>query len=332
MQRMLETKTNHKEADLHDYCSVVAKTNGIDPIGSAPVHQRYILVETPFPWTKKVEQSPKMNEKLLEVLKEAEEQEKSFRFLAFHSDTLPSPDGYSRVFLFERPDSFLAHYEKREYLLPSQKVHELVRGFLANPASLEKFDEYLQPSSHIRELFLCTQGSRDRCCGKFGYELYKEIQERLSLNPDSHLRVWRSSHLGGHRYAPTLLDLPEGRYWGHLNPNQLDALLFRKGAFSDLAGSYRGWGVISPFEQAAEREAFLKMGWDWIEMMKQSKIVEKSENTARVRIDYHSPDGQQQGTYEADVKIERTIKVWGCGAEPSDVKQFRTTRLDKMNH
>jgi len=34
---MLETKTNHKEADLHDYCSIVAKTNGIDPIGSAPV-------------------------------------------------------------------------------------------------------------------------------------------------------------------------------------------------------------------------------------------------------------------------------------------------------
>jgi hypothetical protein len=328
---MLEPNTSYKEADLRDYCSVVARTNGIDPIGSAPVHQRYILVETPFPWTKKVEQSPKMNGKLFEVLKEAKEQEKSFRFLAFHSDTLPSPDGYTRVFLFERPDSFMARYQKREYLMPNHQVHELVRCFLASPVSLEEFNEYLQPSSHIRELFLCTQGSRDRCCGKFGYELYKEIQERLSLNPDINLRIWRSSHLGGHRYAPTMLDLPEGRYWGHLKPNQLDALLFRKGAFSDLAGSYRGWGAISPFEQAAEREAFLKMGWDWIKMMKQSKIVEKSDSAARVRIDYHSPDGNQKGSYEAEVKIGEIIKVWGCGAEPKDVKQYITTRFDKMN-
>ena len=37
----------------------------------------------------------------------------------------------------------------------------------------------------------------------------------------SNLRVWQSAHFGGHRFAPTLIDLPIGHLWGHLDEEKL---------------------------------------------------------------------------------------------------------------
>jgi hypothetical protein len=65
--------------------------------------------------------------------------------------------------------------------------------------------------------------------------------------------VWQASHLGGHRFAPTFVALPQGLMWGRVAPEQLDALVdaLAEGRVTALAG-LRGRCCWPPLAQAAE--------------------------------------------------------------------------------
>ncbi len=58
---------------------------------------------------------------------------------------------------------------------------------------------------------VCTHARRDRCCATFG----RPIADTLAaIDPDG---TWESSHLGGHRFAGTMLVLPHGLLYGNLD-------------------------------------------------------------------------------------------------------------------
>ena len=59
-------------------------------------------------------------------------------------------------------------------------------------------------------LLACTHSTRDPCCARFGLPLVREV---LAAAPG---RTWHTSHLGGHRFAATLLALPSGLVLGRL--------------------------------------------------------------------------------------------------------------------
>lgn len=52
---------------------------------------------------------------------------------------------------------------------------------------------------------VCAHGKRDPCCAKEGLPLFRA----LAADAPPHT-VWQCTHLGGHRFAPTLLALPSG--------------------------------------------------------------------------------------------------------------------------
>jgi hypothetical protein len=60
-------------------------------------------------------------------------------------------------------------------------------------------------------LLVCTHGRRDRCCALDGRALTKALVDAGEPH------VWESSHLGGHRFAPTALVLPTGYLYGRLD-------------------------------------------------------------------------------------------------------------------
>ena len=57
---------------------------------------------------------------------------------------------------------------------------------------------------------VCTHGQRDRCCAKWGGEVFRAM---LDHAPE---QVWQTTHLGGHRFAPTLVILPHGHCYGRV--------------------------------------------------------------------------------------------------------------------
>ena len=66
------------------------------------------------------------------------------------------------------------------------------------------------PEAHGPQYFVCTNAKRDLCCAKFGRPTYAAIHRAL---PD---RVWQTTHVGGHRYAPNILELPSANLYGRV--------------------------------------------------------------------------------------------------------------------
>jgi hypothetical protein len=71
-------------------------------------------------------------------------------------------------------------------------------------------------------LLVCTHGRRDRCCALDG----RALATAVVAAGEPH--VWESSHLGGHRFAPTALVLPTGYLYGRLD--MASAIAARKAA------------------------------------------------------------------------------------------------------
>jgi hypothetical protein len=98
-------------------------------------------------------------------------------------------------------------------------------------------------------LFLvCTHGKHDRCCSKFGRPLYDAVREGLDEG-----WVWQSSHVGGDRFAGNLVVLPDGVYYGRVEPADAWAVLDAALAGRVHLPAYRGRSCHSFPEQAAER-------------------------------------------------------------------------------
>jgi len=97
-------------------------------------------------------------------------------------------------------------------------------------------------------LVVCTHGKRDRCCARLGRPLYDAVSEQADEG-----WVWQSSHVGGDRFAGNLVWLPEGLFFGRVEPVAAWSLLDELLAGGIPIEAYRG-RCCYPFPvQAAER-------------------------------------------------------------------------------
>jgi len=101
------------------------------------------------------------------------------------------------------------------------------------------------------QIFICTHGRHDKCCAKFGQELVDKMRYHVSRQKTA-VEVWDSSHLGGHRFAATMLDFPTGRAYGHLSPHEVPNYLASRKAAQVYGAAYRGSVFLSGLEQVAE--------------------------------------------------------------------------------
>jgi hypothetical protein len=93
---------------------------------------------------------------------------------------------------------------------------------------------------------VCTNGKRDRCCALHGRPLAAE----LAASGGS--EVWETSHLGGHRFSPTVLVLPYGYLYGRVNAHHAKAVLEATRAGRVVIDNCRGRSAWERPGQAAE--------------------------------------------------------------------------------
>lgn len=94
--------------------------------------------------------------------------------------------------------------------------------------------------------FVCTHGKRDRCCAKFGLVFYNLLEKVVGD------QAWQVSHLGGHRFAVTLLTLPDGVIYGRLHPTDIPRLVAAQRSGDLLLDRLRGQTRYSPLLQTAD--------------------------------------------------------------------------------
>jgi hypothetical protein len=103
---------------------------------------------------------------------------------------------------------------------------------------------------------VCTNGTRDRCCALNGRPLAAE----LAASGDHD--VWETTHLGGHRFSPTMLVLPHGYSYGRLDAALAKDVLAAAGAGRVLTGPCRGRSTWNRPGQAAELAVRARTGED----------------------------------------------------------------------
>jgi (2Fe-2S) ferredoxin len=95
-------------------------------------------------------------------------------------------------------------------------------------------------------LLICTNGRRDLCCALRGRPLAEALRDRFLG------RVWETTHLSGHRFAPTAVILPHGVTYGRLDPEAAAAVVDAARASTFVPDNYRGRSSFPRPAQVAE--------------------------------------------------------------------------------
>jgi hypothetical protein len=166
------------------------------------------------------------------------------RFLA----ELAARDGVRPVLIKRRGERGKAVYYAH---LPTRRVHRFDLADLADLPDLPWEALFAGQTdaglSTERPLWVCTHSNRDACCGLWGAPTGRALE---AIAPG---RVWQCTHLGGHRFAATLVALPEGIHFGRVLPEEAGALITEldAGQWYDL-DRVRGSLRVPPPAQAAE--------------------------------------------------------------------------------
>jgi hypothetical protein len=99
-------------------------------------------------------------------------------------------------------------------------------------------------------LAICTHGTRDRCCAKWGFAAYQTAR-RLFETGRSPFAPIECSHLGGDRFAATGIFFPSGSMYAHLDAVDLAGLAAAEAAGRLDPAIYRGRVFDPPLAQLA---------------------------------------------------------------------------------
>ncbi len=303
-------------ADPRDWrCADYARSIHLDPVGTAGEHDAFLLVETPLPWPADVKTAPLLAP-LGPLLADALAGGLDVRVVAVapHNDSGPLRVVYRRRVA-------TADFTGTDHLVEADGLVALVEDLLAG----RDHPSTVGPSPP--ELLVCTHGRRDVCCGSAGTLLHAQVEHRWPG-----VRVWRCSHTGGHRFAPTGITLPDGRFWAGLDVEVLDAVVNRGGDATPLREHYRGLAGLDPWQQAAERELFVEHGWQWLDVTLEAETVRETPDGAEVELRWQDEQGQHRAV--ADVAVSRRVPALECGSPPdehtrtrAELEVVRMTRL-----
>ncbi len=164
-------------------------------------------------------------------------------------------------------------------------------------------------------LAVCTNGRRDVCCALIG----RPIAVSLSREPTWAGRVWESSHIGGHRFAPTMLVLPHG--WVHGRFDQIGAIEVAEQARGGRVAlhSARGRSSLPPAAQAADLAVRVTHNVQGIDDTR----VTPSDSDSN---EWAVATPQDQWTVRVS-SIVGSSRPESCGQTPEPVRSFTSTIL-----
>jgi hypothetical protein len=268
-------------------CSALSRLLGEPLAGTAPVANSWIVLEQPGPWGRKALTQSHLDAAFGAALEQAAAAHSARAALIRRPG--PHPDdhrgGQRRIWIAStRPAAtwLLGGVVDDVKELGNLSWSGIEHGDLALvQASLPAFEPQADPL-----LLVCTNARRDVCCASFGRPLVTAMHRR------SPGRVWETTHLGGHRFAPTAAVLPHGIVHGRLDVSSASHVLDEARAGRLVLAGYRGRSTFDGPGQVAElavREATGLTGLDDVDVA----AVEQTDGGGQWQVVVRHSDGRR---------------------------------------
>lgn len=305
-------------------CASFHSSLEVDPAGTAGAYDAFLCVEVPLPWERDISS----NEPFLSLIGAGTTSVRAPDGRTIRPQGLvprPGAEGWTRVVFLERPaldgsgPGVAGPYARRQWWLDPVEVPDLCRALLeVDDVGVSAFDERrVEVPAELVDVLVCTHGRRDACCGSTGEAMRERLSGRLEApDVDGATRVWRVSHTGGHRFAPTVLTFPDGYAWAHLDDGTAAALALRSVEPSALLGHCRGSAALARGPaQVADVAVLGEIGWPWADATRTATVTgfDRATLATTVRVDGTLADGERVVRVVV-VEVERYVPQITCGA------------------
>jgi hypothetical protein len=227
-------------------CADGARLRGESLAASAVRYRRFLLLEVPGPWG-----SSALDARHLDA------------GVARQLGAAASASG-AHVLLIRRPGRHPAAGPaagQRAWALAdtSPGAERVLWGTWRDPADLLSLDltaglpATACDTGPQRLALVCTNGKRDQCCALRG----RPVADAIATTGWD---TWECSHLGGHRFAATIMLLPTGDMFGWLDPESALEVVRWFGAGQLVLSQYRGRAGQPVPVQAALHAAAVRLG------------------------------------------------------------------------
>ncbi|MDI3402477.1 sucrase ferredoxin [Streptomyces cavernicola] len=230
-------------------CATASRDLDEPVAGTAATARTWLLLEQSGPWGAKALTSSHLDPELGRALEAAAEG------TGVRVALIRRPGRHADCHDAARRHVFAAHVDPASPTtwLHSAVIDDPARLLQLDFAALGKgdhhtFDHALDAAPHTGAplALVCTNGKRDRCCALLGRPLAAE------LTAAGEPGAWEVTHLGGHRFSPTLLVLPYGYAYGRVGAEEVRGVLAAAGEGRVVVDGCRGSSAWERPGQAAE--------------------------------------------------------------------------------
>lgn len=289
-------------------CAPDAAAGGEPLLGTASTVRRWILVEQPGPWGADAVASSRLDHQVGAVLRERARAVGARLLLIRRHGRTPIGPRTCLVAATTRAASWverLTFDDAAELLEVDWRPLASHRSVGGAPVA--------QPV-----LLVCTNGRHDLCCAELGRPLAAALH---AAHPD---RVWESSHYGGDRFAGNLVCLPQGIYYGRVDPADAVAVAAACARGQIVLEHYRGRSCDPFLVQAADfyvRERTGLRGLDDLVLLRHESV-----SAISARVTFAVPGGAQL-TALVEALMDGEPRVLSCRGLPTVAPRYRLAAL-----
>lgn len=296
-------------------CADAARTRDDLFSGTAPPAVRWLLIEYPGPWSVDALAGSRIDAGVQAVLQSASRRAKA------------------RVLLIRRPQRRASAAPAARQWMVLARGSRTVTGQWTDDddllAAARALDEPATPSSTgdptEQLILICAHGVHDLCCAVRG----RPVAQALTAEwPD---QTWECSHVGGCRFAPNVVLLPDGAYYGDLDPISAGSVVRDHLAGVVRADHLRGFSGYPPAAQAAMNALYRQLDATTARRLRYRDQVELGSRRWRARFTLTeaapSLDISVDVVAHTDVAAQLTCRA----ARPTNATSYRVTLIEGVD-